>query len=575
VSQPPRYSPSHSFISDVTTGTFPGQALDVEFAAIEAVTDAIENNLALIQRDDGQLANSSVGYDQLSPALQTSGVAPANAWMTGTAYIAGTPVIQAGTLYRCLVPHTSGVFATDLAAGDWVFVAALTAAFLAGDNLTLTANVFSVSTSPHFTTPNIDAATAVSVNGLTINPTTGTLAIANGKTATFNNTTTFTGTDGTTQTFPGSSGNVVTSVTAAGGALTGTFPNPTLAAAAVANVNIANMAAWTLKGNATTGSAAPTDITIDGLTLKASPASGDEMMIWDVSGSAWKKVTVSSVGSAGSVSSIAGNTGTFTLSNGIKNVANDIQADPVFHRSYLTGLTLSTAGSSATFGIAAGVAVDSTNAGFMSLATAFTKTTSAWSLGAAGGALDTGTIANSTWYHVYLIKRTDTGVVDVVVSANASAPALPTNYTLFRRIGSLLTNGSAQWVLFSQNGDEFLWSTPVNDINTTTLGTTPTLFSTSVPPGIKVNVMFRAYMIATSAQAGVLINSPDEAIAAVNSPNGNFSMQSGTIGTTAGTLVTLNVRTNTASQIRAVAQFAGTTLATATFGYIDTRGKLN
>lgn len=87
------------------------------------------------------------------------------------------------------------------------------------------------------------------------------------------------------------------------------------------------------------------------------------------------------------VSSIAGNTGAFTLSNGIKNSTNDIQADPVFHRSYLAGLTLSTAGSSATFGISAGVAVDSTNAGFMSLASAYTKTTSAWAVGTATGAL--------------------------------------------------------------------------------------------------------------------------------------------------------------------------------------------
>jgi hypothetical protein len=118
VSQPPPYSPSHSFISDVTTGTFPGQALDVEFNKIATVTDAIETNIALIQRDDGTLANASVGFDQLSPALQTSGIAPANAWLTGTAYLAGAGVVQAGSLYRTLVFHTFGVFATDLATGN-------------------------------------------------------------------------------------------------------------------------------------------------------------------------------------------------------------------------------------------------------------------------------------------------------------------------------------------------------------------------------------------------------------------------------------------------------------------------
>ena len=47
-------------------------------------------------------------------------------------------------------------------------------------------------------------------------------------------------------------------------------------------------------------------------------------------------------------------------------------------------------------------------------------------------------IAN-TDYYVYLIKRVDTDVVDAIFSASATAPTLPTNYTLFRRIGSIST----------------------------------------------------------------------------------------------------------------------------------------
>lgn len=37
------------------------------------------------------------------------------------------------------------------------------------------------------------------------------------------------------------------------------------------------------------------------------------------------------------------------------------------------------------------------------------------------GALDTGTIANNTWYHVWVIQHVDTGIVDVLISANATA----------------------------------------------------------------------------------------------------------------------------------------------------------
>jgi hypothetical protein len=39
VSQPPPYVPQHSFISDVTIGTFPGQSLDVEFNDVKATAD--------------------------------------------------------------------------------------------------------------------------------------------------------------------------------------------------------------------------------------------------------------------------------------------------------------------------------------------------------------------------------------------------------------------------------------------------------------------------------------------------------------------------------------------------------
>jgi hypothetical protein len=49
VSQPPPYVPQHSFISDVTIGTFPGQSLDVEFNDVKATADQIRTNLARIQ----------------------------------------------------------------------------------------------------------------------------------------------------------------------------------------------------------------------------------------------------------------------------------------------------------------------------------------------------------------------------------------------------------------------------------------------------------------------------------------------------------------------------------------------
>ena len=64
-----------------------------------------------------------------------------------------------------------------------------------------------LATSPTLVTPTLGAATATSINGLAITNSTGTLTIANGKTATVSNTLTFTGTDSSSVAF-GNGGTV-------------------------------------------------------------------------------------------------------------------------------------------------------------------------------------------------------------------------------------------------------------------------------------------------------------------------------------------------------------------------------
>ncbi len=99
----------------------------------------------------------------------------------------------------------------------------------------------------------------------------------------------------------------------------------TIANSAITVAKQANATAWTMEGNFTSGSAAPQFSTIGALTAKASPAAGDLVMIQDITaGGQFKQATVSSIGSAGSVASIAGNTGAFTLTNGITNTSNAI-----------------------------------------------------------------------------------------------------------------------------------------------------------------------------------------------------------------------------------------------------------
>lgn len=48
--------------------------------------------------------------------------ATAPAWGTTNYYAPGNSVLQAGVIYNCLIAHRANVFATDLAAGDWIAV---------------------------------------------------------------------------------------------------------------------------------------------------------------------------------------------------------------------------------------------------------------------------------------------------------------------------------------------------------------------------------------------------------------------------------------------------------------------
>lgn len=131
MAQPPTYNRLTSF-SDLTAQSpstpAPGNLIDAEYNAIKTTLDAVLVDLALIQNDDTTLKNLSVGPAQLSSQLTVGFTAPST-WGTATAYTASptSTVLQSSKMYICLVSHTSGTFATDLAAGKWLQVFDLTA----------------------------------------------------------------------------------------------------------------------------------------------------------------------------------------------------------------------------------------------------------------------------------------------------------------------------------------------------------------------------------------------------------------------------------------------------------------
>lgn len=107
---------------------YSGADLDNEFDDIETTLDETLDNLAIIQRDDGNLANQSVHPDAFSAAalvLIAADWTPRSLWITSTAYVVGDVVEESGGgSYVCAVAHTSGTFATDHTAGKWIVISA-------------------------------------------------------------------------------------------------------------------------------------------------------------------------------------------------------------------------------------------------------------------------------------------------------------------------------------------------------------------------------------------------------------------------------------------------------------------
>ena len=126
MAQPPPYNRQANFrdiqASDPAS-PLPGDKHDNELNAIKTTLDATLANLKVIQRDDGKLANNSVGPDQLASEFFVGFQVP-QPWAAATVYEVGDQVYYlASRQYRCLIAHTSTTdFDTDLANGNWLLI---------------------------------------------------------------------------------------------------------------------------------------------------------------------------------------------------------------------------------------------------------------------------------------------------------------------------------------------------------------------------------------------------------------------------------------------------------------------
>jgi hypothetical protein len=182
---------------------------------------------------------------------------------------------------------------------------------------------------------------------------------------------------------------------------------------------------------------------------------------------------------------------------------------PLTPQNHLSGLTVTHAtDTDHDIVIASGKARDDTDAVDMTLAAALIKRADAtWVVGDTNGGMATGeSLPTSGTIHLWLIKRSDTGVIDAMFNNHATtalAPTLPTNYDYKRRIASFRTDGSANIINRVQWGTgnlrKFMYNTPILDIDDDNPGTSAVTRALSVPVGNKVLAVFNAVSVQGNA----------------------------------------------------------------------------
>jgi hypothetical protein len=130
--------------------------------------------------------------------------------------------------------------------------------------------------------------------------------------------------------------------------------------------------------------------------------------------------------------------------------------------------------------------------------------------------LDTGALANSTWYNIFLISNGSSTVG--LASLSATAPTMPSGYIYLVRVGAMRTDGSANFLRTRQSGSRAQYTITAGS-NTTAM---PTMTSGSA--GLWTAVAVASFVPPTATQIkGALFNtSPGNNTGGGVAPNNGY-----------------------------------------------------
>lgn len=164
---------------------------------------------------------------------------------------------------------------------------------------------------------------------------------------------------------------------------------------------------------------------------------------------------------------------------------------------------------------------NSSNSAF--LANAVNQTLNS-ALSGAGG-LDTGSIATSTWYYIYIIYNGTT--VSSLMSLSSSSPTLPSGYTYFALVSAVFTDGSSHFIGFVQYGRDYQWVVG-NNLTTMRVAITGVSGNISTPVWTVVSLANFIPPTPICAKMKVSLAYPGSTGAAMAAPSNSYGASSST-----------------------------------------------
>jgi hypothetical protein len=272
-----------------------------------------------------------------------------------------------------------------------------------------------------------------------------------------------------------------------------------------------------------------------------------------------------------------------------------LEARGILPRGWIDGLVLSNDGTDATndIGISAGACRSTSNIGPDGIRTTLAKYQAdleipvtiikqldvAWApenydpengIGGGGrsGLRSSSSISDTTW-HVFAIGGLDCPTDILAHDGVDPSAVLPNGYTAWRALGSIL-RASAALVLFTQSGDFFRLKAPPLDVDSTSITTSASTQTLTVPTGLSVRALCSMFT-AHAAAAHVYIKHPDDTDSAPSTTAA--PLVTGGTNTSDSATGQFVVETNASRQITVRSTASSTTVRIATAGWWHPRGK--